>query len=111
MADNEKKKYNIKMDPKQPSKKSIQSKMDFDGVFEAYTHKAYRTPWSKFQRHAHKNRKISMYIILAIIVGILLFTQDDKKKDNQSKPKSEQQTIKDKATTPADTSINFKKSK
>lgn len=111
MAENEKKKYNVKVDPKEPSKKSIQSKMDFDGVFEAYTHRAYRTPWSKFQRHAHKNRKTSMYIILAIIVGILLFTEEEDKKDEESKPKSEQQTIEDKAITPKDTVINFEKTK
>lgn len=90
MAENEKKKYNIKVNPKKPSAKTIQSKMDFEGAYSAYTHKVYRTPWSKFQRHAYKNRKISMYIILAIIVGIILFTENEKDAPREDNPNSAQ---------------------
>ena len=62
-------KYNIKVNPKVPSSKEIQKKMNFEGAYKAYTHKAYRTPWAKFQRHSPKNRKASMFIILALVVG------------------------------------------
>ena len=66
-------KYNIKVNRKTPSSEEIQKKMNFEGAYKAYTHKAYRTPWGRFQRHDPKNRKASMFIILAIVVGTLVF--------------------------------------
>ena len=41
---NEEEKYNIKLDPKKPSKQEIRRKMDFNGAYKAYTHKVYRYP-------------------------------------------------------------------
>jgi len=85
----EENKYNIKVNPKEPSKEEIRKRMDFEGAFKAYTHKAYRTPFSKFKRHAPKNRKISMLIILAIIVSILVFTENDEGNKNLKEDKIE----------------------
>lgn len=85
----EENKYNIKVNPKEPSKEEIQKRMDFEGAFKAYTHNAYRTPFSKFQRHVPKNRKISMLIILAIVVSILVFTENDEENKNLKEDKIE----------------------
>ena len=83
----EEKKYTIKIDPKKPNKKEIREKMDFKGAYKAYTHKVYRTPWSRFQRHSSKNRKVSMFIILIIVVGTLVFIENEKEfNDNNITP-------------------------
>ena len=74
----EEKKYNIKINPKKPSKQEIKDKMDFKKAYNAYTHKVYRYPWSRFQRHASKNRKISMFIILIIVIGTLVLIENEK---------------------------------
>ena len=78
----EENKYNIKLNPTKPSKEEIRKKMDFEGAYKAYTHKAYRTPWSRFQRHSSKNRKISMFIILTIVVGALVFLESENELNN-----------------------------
>ena len=52
--------------------------MDFKGAYKAYTHKVYRTPWSKFQRHSPKNKRTSMFIILIIVIGTLVFIENEK---------------------------------
>jgi hypothetical protein len=76
----EENKYTIKVNPKIPSSGEIQKKMNFEGAYKAYTHKAYRTPWARFQRHSPKNRKASMFIILTIVVGTLVFLEDEENK-------------------------------
>ena len=43
----EENKYRIKVNPKKPNAKEIREKMDFKGAYKAYTHKVYRTPWSR----------------------------------------------------------------
>tara|TARA_B100001173_G_C15984473_1_gene546079 strand:- start:1080 stop:1388 length:309 start_codon:yes stop_codon:yes gene_type:complete len=78
----EEKKYNIKINPKKPSKQEIRDKMDFKKAYNAYTHKVYRYPWSRFQRHASKNKRISMFIILIIVVGALVFIENEKEFNN-----------------------------
>ena len=74
----EEKKYTIKINPKKPNKKEIREKMDFKGAYKAYTHKVYRTPWSRFQRHSSKNKKVSMFIILIIVIGTLVLIENEK---------------------------------
>tara|TARA_B100000767_G_C19664741_1_gene492576 strand:+ start:622 stop:927 length:306 start_codon:yes stop_codon:yes gene_type:complete len=73
----EENKYNIKVNPRKPNKDDIRQKMDFEGAFKAYIHKAYRTPWSRFQRHSSKNRKVSMFVILTIVVSVLVFLESE----------------------------------
>ena len=80
----EEKKYTIKINPKKPNKKEIREKMDFKGAYKAYTHKVYRTPWSRFQRHSSKNRKVSMFIILIIVIGTLVFIENEKELNDQN---------------------------
>lgn len=74
---NEENKYNIKVNPRKPNKDDIRQKMDFEGAFKTYTHKAYRTPWYRFQRHSSKNRKVSMFVILTIVVSVLVFLESE----------------------------------
>tara|TARA_B100001778_G_scaffold184906_1_gene152264 strand:+ start:2384 stop:2692 length:309 start_codon:yes stop_codon:yes gene_type:complete len=78
----EEKKYTIKINPKKPNKKEIREKMDFKGAYKAYTHKVYRTPWSRFQRHSSKNKKVSMFIILIIVIGTLVLIENEKEFDD-----------------------------
>lgn len=78
----EEKKYNIKLNPKQPSKEDIRKKMDFEGAYDTYVHKAYRSSRSGFNRHSFKNRKTSMFIILAIVIGTLMFIENEKDFDH-----------------------------
>lgn len=91
-------KYNIKVNPKVPSSKEIQKKMNFEGAYKAYTHKAYRTPWARFQRHSPKNRKASMFIILAFVVGTVVFLENEENKTNvtptDSKPIQQTDSLK-----------------
>tara|TARA_Y100000589_G_scaffold3897_2_gene3478 strand:- start:12497 stop:12805 length:309 start_codon:yes stop_codon:yes gene_type:complete len=86
----EEKKYTIKINPKKPDKNEIREKMDFDAAYKAYTHKVYRTPWNKFQRHSPKNRKVSMFIILIIVVGTLMLIENEKEfnENNITPPKT-----------------------
>ena len=56
--------------------------MDFKGAYKAYTHKVYRTPWSRFQRHSSKNKKVSMFIILIIVIGTLVLIENEKEFDD-----------------------------
>lgn len=77
----EENKFNIKVNPKKPSKEEIQKKMDFEGAYNAYTHKAYRSSRAGFNRHSFKNRKTSMFIILAIVIGVLVFVENEKEFD------------------------------
>ncbi len=79
----EEKKYNIKINPKKPSKQEIKGKMDFKKAYNTYTHKVYRYPWSRFQRHASKNRKVSMFIILIIVIGTLVLIENEKEFNNE----------------------------
>ena len=81
----EEKKYSIKINPQKPNKKEIRDKMDFKGAYKAYTHKVYRTPWSMFERHSSKNRKGSMFIILIIVVGTLVFIENEKEFNDDNK--------------------------
>tara|TARA_Y100000739_G_C20580676_1_gene452644 strand:+ start:1443 stop:1751 length:309 start_codon:yes stop_codon:yes gene_type:complete len=81
----EEKKYNIKINPKKPNKEEIRKKMDFKGAYKSYTHKVYRTPWSRFQRHSSKNRKISMFVILIIVIGTLVLLESEKELNNNIK--------------------------
>lgn len=74
----EEKKYNIKLNPKKPTRQEIRDKMDFKKAYNTYTHKVYRYPWSRFQRHASKNRKVSMFIILIIVIGTLVLIENEK---------------------------------
>lgn len=85
----EKKKYNIKFNPKKPTKQEIRDKMDFKKVYMAYTHKVYRSPRNIFQRHSSKNRKISMFIILIIVVGTLVLIENEKEFRNEIKRPTE----------------------
>lgn len=78
----EENKYTIKVNPKIPSSGEIQKKMNFEKAYKSYTHKAYRTPWAKFQRHSPKNRKASMFIILIMVVGTLVFLEAEENKTN-----------------------------
>jgi hypothetical protein len=78
----EEKKYTIKINPKKPNKKEIKERMDFKGAYKAYTHKVYRTPWSRFQRHSSKNKKVSMFIILIIVIGTLVLIENEKEFDD-----------------------------
>jgi hypothetical protein len=88
-------KYNIKINPKKPKKEGIRNRMDFNSAYETYTHKVYRTPWNKFQRHSSKNRKTSMFIILMIVVGSLVFIEnDDYNKDRKDVSPSKEYDIK-----------------
>lgn len=68
-------KYDIKTDPQPLSEKDIEKHMDFDKTYEAYTHWAYRHPWHRFQRHASKNGKIILYIILIAVVAALVIME------------------------------------
>lgn len=77
-------KYNIKVNPKKPSKEDIRKKMDFEGAYTAYTHKAYRSSRSGFNRHSFKNRKTSMFIILAIVIGTLVFLENETEYENNT---------------------------
>ena len=87
----EENKYNVKVNPPKPSKENIRGKMDFEGAYKTYTHKAYRTPWSRFQRHSSKNKKVSMFIILTIVVGTLVFLESEENiEKNKELPKQEQ---------------------
>ena len=80
----EENKYRIRVNPKKPNAKEIREKMDFKGAYKAYTHKVYRTPWSRFARHSSKNRKASMLIILIIVVGTLVFIESEKEFNNNN---------------------------
>ena len=57
--------------------------MDFKKVYTAYTHKVYRSPRNIFQRHSSKNRKISMFIILIVVVGTLVLVENEKEFKNE----------------------------
>ena len=83
-------KYDVKLNPKKPNREEIKAKMDFEGAYKAYTHKVYRTPWSRFQRHASKNSKSMMYIILIIVVGSLLFIEEEEANNPPDDVKIEQ---------------------
>lgn len=85
----EENKFNIKVNPKKPSKEEIRKKMDFEGAYAAYTHKAYRSSRAGFNRHSFRNRKTSMFIILAIVIGVLVFIENEKEFDTpNSEPTS-----------------------
>ena len=83
-------KYDVKLNPKKPNKEDIKARMDFEGAYKAYTHKVYRTPWSRFQRHASKNNKTMMFIILIIVVGSLLFIEEEESNIPPKDVKTEQ---------------------
>ncbi len=84
----EENKFNIKVNPKKPSKEEIRKKMDFEGAYTAYTHKAYRSSRAGFNRHSFRNRKTSMFIILAIVIGVLVFVENEKEFDAQNNDSS-----------------------
>lgn len=91
MTDNNK--YQININPKKPSKEEIRKKMDFEGAYKSYTSWIYRTPWHRFQRHAGKNRKISMMILLFAVIAFVLYldsTEQHLNDDIQEKPNSAQ---------------------
>lgn len=88
----EENKYNIKINSPKPNKEAIRNKMDFEGAFKAYTHKVYRTPWARFQRHSSKNRKASMFIILMIIVGTLVFLESEESGNKNNQLPNQQDT-------------------
>ena len=88
MSDNNK--YDVKLNPKKPNREDIKAKMDFEGAYKAYTHQVYRTPWSRFQRHASKNNKSMMFIILIIVVGSLLFIEEEESKNPPEDVNTEQ---------------------
>ncbi|MFZ9847752.1 MAG: hypothetical protein ACO3EE_06315 [Flavobacteriales bacterium] len=68
-------KYDIKIDSKPISEKDIEKHMNFDKTYEAYTHWTYRHPWYRFQRHANKNRKILLWIILIAVIAALVIME------------------------------------
>lgn len=76
--------YNVKRNPPHPSKDEIKGKMDFNKTYEAYTHKAYRSSRARFDRHSFKNRKTMLYIILAIVIGLLVFTEESENESNKN---------------------------
>ena len=79
----EENKFNIKLNPKKPSKEEIRKKMDFESAYTAYTHKAYRSSRAGFNRHSFKNRKTSMFIILTFVIGVLVFVENEKEFEAQ----------------------------
>ena len=68
----ENKKYNFKIKSSSEQKADPSKYKDFDKVYSKYTHWIYRNPWSRFQFHKSKNRKISLFIMIILLVGALL---------------------------------------
>jgi hypothetical protein len=70
-----KSKYDIKTKPLSLSDKDIEKHMDFDKTYAHYSHWAYRKPWHRFQRHAHKNYRIVLYLILIAVIAALVLME------------------------------------
>lgn len=52
---------------------------NFDQVYKSYSDSLYKGAWYKLQFHQHKNRKVTVYIILILVVTALVlleFTKD-----------------------------------
>lgn len=69
------KKYEVKISPDKKPEIDFKKHKDFKSVHKAYTHWAYRYPWHKLKRHGARNRRLVMYIILAVVIAALVFTE------------------------------------
>lgn len=45
---------------------------DFGKVYNKYSHWVYRNPWNRFQFHKSKNRKVTLFIFLLVLVATLV---------------------------------------
>lgn len=71
----EQQKYKVNFKKSADKKVDAQKHKNFDQVYEQYTHWIYRHPWSRFQFHKSKNRKIALYILLIGIVAALVIAE------------------------------------
>lgn len=68
-----KQKYHVKITKKAGAQPDSSKHKDFKSVYNKYTNKYYRYPWSRFQFHEPKNRKIVMWVIVALAVIAAMF--------------------------------------
>ncbi len=69
---NKEEKYKVHVKSSSDKKVDASKHKNFDKVYSKYTHWLYRNPWYKFQFHQSKNRKITLYILLGIVVATLV---------------------------------------
>lgn len=65
-------KYQVNVKTSSDKKVDASKHKNFDKVYSKYTSWMYRNPWYKFQFHKSKNRKITLYILVGIVVVTLV---------------------------------------
>lgn len=75
--------YNIKV-RKRPSSNQVNAKKDFDKVYTNYQSWVYSHPWYKTPFHRFKNRKITMYIIIILLLSYLIYLSEQEKKETKN---------------------------
>ena len=71
----EQQKYNVNYKSTSDKKVDVAKHKNFGKVYKKYSHWAYRNPWSRFQFHKSKNRKIALYILLAGLIAALVIIE------------------------------------